>query len=55
MLQILKHECYGDLDFIKLFVGILPLYAINLDDVSLFADSSFTFLTVLNNVISRFE
>ena len=38
-----------------IFVGIMPLYAINLDVVSLFADSSFTFLTVLNDVISRFE
>ncbi|KEH40610.1 hypothetical protein MTR_1g032280 [Medicago truncatula] len=31
------------------------IYAINLDVVSLFADSSFTFLAVLNDVISRFE
>jgi len=38
-----------------IFVGIMPLYAINLDVVSLFADSSFTFLAVLNDVISRFE
>jgi len=38
-----------------IFVGIMPLYAINLDDVSLFADSSFTFLKVLNDVISQFE
>jgi len=38
-----------------IFVGIMPLYAINLDAVSLFADSSFTFLAVLNDVISRFE
>ena len=37
------------------FVGIMPLYAINLDTVSLFADSSFTFLAVLNDVISPFE
>jgi len=26
-----------------IFLGIMPLYAINLDVVSLFADSSFTF------------
>jgi len=38
-----------------IYVGIMSLYAINLDDVSLFADSSFMFLTVLNDVISRFE
>jgi len=38
-----------------IYVGIMPLYAINLDVVSLFADSSFTFLAVLNDVISRFE
>jgi len=36
-----------------IFVGIMLLYAINLDVVSLFADSSFTFLAVLNDVISR--
>jgi len=38
-----------------IFVGIMSLYAINLDAVSLFADSSFTFLTVLNDVIYQFE
>jgi len=38
-----------------IFVGIMPLYAINLNVVSLFADSSFTFLAVLNDVISQFE
>ena len=46
-LQIRKQEYSGDLDFIILFVGILPLYAINLGDVSLFADSPFTFLAML--------
>jgi len=45
-LQIQKHEYFGDLDFIILFVGILPLYAISLGDVSLFADSSFTLLAM---------
>jgi len=30
-----------------IFVGIMSLYAINLDVVSLFADSSFTFLAVM--------
>jgi len=38
-----------------IFVGIMPLYAINLDAVSLFADLSFMFLAVLNDVICRFE
>jgi len=38
-----------------IFVDIMSLYAINLDIVSLFADSSFTFLAVLNDVISRFK
>jgi len=38
-----------------IFVGIMSLYAINLDVVSLFTDSSITFLTVLNDVILRFE
>jgi len=38
-----------------IFVGIMSLYAINLDAMSLFADSFFTFLAVLNDVISRFE
>ncbi|AES91559.1 transmembrane protein, putative [Medicago truncatula] len=46
-LQIQKQEYSGDLDYIILFVGILPLYAINLGAVSLFADSFFTFLAIL--------
>jgi len=37
---------FGDLGLIILFVGILPLYAINLGYVSLFADIPFTFLTM---------
>jgi len=36
-----------DLDFIILFVGILSLYAINVDVVSLFVYSPFTFLAML--------
>ena len=36
-----------------IFVGNMSLYAINLDDVSLIVDSSFAFLAVLNDVISR--
>ena len=46
-LQIRKHGYSGDFDLIILFVGILSLYAINLDVVSLFAVSSFTFLVIL--------
>jgi len=38
-----------------IYVGIMSLYAINLDVVSLFADSSFTFLAVLNDVLYRFD
>jgi len=34
-----------------IFVGIMSLYAINLDVVSLFVDSSLAFLVVLNDVI----
>jgi len=33
----------------------MSLYAINLDVVSLFADSSFMFLAVLNDVIYQFN
>jgi hypothetical protein len=44
-LQIRKHENFGDLDFIILFVGI-PVYAINLDVVCLFANSFFVFLAM---------
>jgi len=38
-----------------ILVGIMQLYAINFDGVSLFADSYFTFLAVLNDVLYRFE
>jgi len=51
-LQIRKHENFGDLDFIILFIDILSLHAINLGAVSLFADSSFTFLAMfISNVM----
>jgi len=50
-LQIRKHWCSGDLNFIILFVGIFPLYAINLGVVSLFANSPFTFLAMLNVIV----
>ena len=51
-LQIRRHEYSGDLNIVILviFVGIdtLPFYAINMDDVSLFTDSSFLFLANLD-------
>jgi hypothetical protein len=51
-LQIRRHGYFGDFNFIILFVvGILSLYAINLDAVSLFVDSSFTFLANVEYVI----
>ena len=46
-MQIRKHGYSGDLDLIILFVGILSLYAINLDVVSMFVVSSFTFLAMM--------
>ncbi|AET03591.1 transmembrane protein, putative [Medicago truncatula] len=55
-LQIRKHVYFSDLSFIILFVGILPLYAINLGVVSLFADSPFTFLAMfVSDVLYRYE
>jgi hypothetical protein len=59
-LQIRSHRYSGHFNFIILFVvGILPLYAINSDAVSMFADSSFTFLVILNmwlyDVFYQFE
>jgi len=44
------HGYYGHFNFIILYVGILSL-----DVVILFADSSFTFLVVLNDAIYQFE
>jgi len=56
MLQIRKHGYFGDLGFIILFVGILPMYVINLGAVNLFADSPFTFLAMfVSDVPYRFE
>ena len=49
------HRYSGHFNFIIYFCRHMPLYAINLDAVSLFADSYFTFLAVLNDVISQFE
>jgi hypothetical protein len=53
-LYIRKYGYFGDLDFIILFVGILPLYVINLSDVSLFADLPFMFLA-MSDVLYQFE
>ena len=50
-LQIRKHVHFSDLEYIILFVDILPLYAINLGDMSSFVDSLFTFLTILNMLL----
>jgi len=55
-LHIRKHWYFGDLGFIILFVGILPMYTINLGVVSLFADSPFMFLAMfVSDVLYRFE
>jgi len=51
-LHIWRHEYSGDFNIVILviFVGIctLPFYAINMDAVSLFIDSSFLFLANLD-------
>jgi len=62
-LQIRRHEYSGDFNIVILviFVGIgtLPFYAINMDAVSLFTDSSFLFLANLGlyciDVLHQFE
>ena len=50
---------FSDLEFIILFVGILSLYAINFDVVSLFVVLPFMFLAMLNILLylmcSQFE
>jgi hypothetical protein len=48
-LQIRRHGYSGHFNIV-IFVGIcnLPFYAINMDAVSLFADSSFLFLAIMN-------
>jgi len=49
-LQIRRHEHFRDLNVV-IFVGIIStllFYAINMNDVNLFADSSFLFLATLN-------
>jgi len=62
-LQIRRHEYFGDSNIVILviFVGIgtLPFYAINMDAVSLFTNSSFLFLANLDlyciDVLYQFE
>ncbi|RHN79290.1 hypothetical protein MtrunA17_Chr1g0175711 [Medicago truncatula] len=54
-LQIRRHEFSSHFNFIILFVGILLLYAFNLDVVSLFADSSSIFLLMLNDLLYQFK
>jgi len=62
-LQIRRHEYFGDFNIVILviFVGIgtLLFYAINMDYVSLFTDSSFLFLANLDlyfiDVLYQFE
>ena len=62
-LQIRRNEYSEDMDIVILviFVGIgtLPFYAISMDAVSLFTDSSFLFLANLDlyciNVLHQFE
>jgi len=59
-LQIWGHEYSGDFNIV-IFVGIgtLQFYAINMDAVSLFTDSSFLFLANLDlyyiDVLHQFE
>jgi len=60
MLQIWRYEYSGKLNIV-IFTGIttFPFYVINTDDVSLFTNSSFLFLAILNfyciNVLYQFE
>jgi len=59
--QIRRHEYFEDMNIVILviFVGSLPFYAINMDVVSLFTDSSFLFLANLDlyctDVLYQFE
>jgi len=57
-LQIRRHDYSGDLNIV-ICVGIctLPFYAINMDDVSLFTDSSYSFLVNLHyiDLLYQFE
>jgi len=51
-LQIRRHEYFGDIIIVILVISVgigrLSFYAINMDDVSLFTDSSFLFLANLD-------
>ena len=60
-LQIRRHEYSGDFNIVILVIfvsiGTLSFYAINMDVVSLFTDSSFLFLTNFHciGVLYQFE
>jgi hypothetical protein len=54
-LPIRMHDIPVTLILSYIFLGNKLLYDINLDIISLFADSSFTFLAILNCVLYRFE
>jgi len=62
-LQIRRHEYSGDINIVILVIFVridtLPFYAINMDAVSLFTDSSSLFLANLNlyciNILYQFE
>jgi len=60
-LQIRRHEYSGDKNIVILFIfvgiGTLSFYAINMDVVSLFTDSAFSFLANLYciDVLYQFE
>lgn len=41
MLQVHRHKFFDYFDYVKIFVGIFPLNAMNLNVLSLFAGSSF--------------
>jgi hypothetical protein len=48
-MKIRRHLYFGNFYFVTLFVSLsMPFYVINLDAVSLFADSYFSFLALLN-------
>lgn len=53
--EYMMHEYFSYIYFIILFICILLLYTINLDVVNLFADSSFLFLIMLNDVLHQFK
>ena len=55
-LQIRRHGFSGDLNIvIGVDICTLPFYAINMDVVSLFTDSSFLFLTNLHYIVVLYQ